>query len=148
MKYHKGNYVVAGDEWIAVTAADCIAEDINNNGISEVGEDINSNGRLDPTNPATISAHPQEVPTFDPLTGYITTDENGFGYFSLTYPQSEARWVTLKVIAKASVSGTESTEVFEHRLFVLLSDISNTAISPPGGVESKYGIASDCADPN
>ena len=148
VQYHKGSYQVGGDGWVPVYSVSCDAEDVNNNGVLEAGEDINNNGRLDPTNPATISAHPDETPTYNPLTGNIVTDENGFGYFSITYPQSEAVWVTVRLTATAAVSGTEATEVFEHTLFVLESDVSNTSISPPGGVESKYGVAALCTDPN
>jgi len=148
LHYYKGGYLATVDGWQAQINASCDAEDANNNGVLEAGEDINNNGRLDPTNPATISAHPSETPTFTPGTGTIVTDENGFGYFALTYPKSEAVWVNIRLTASADVSGTEATEVYEKTLPVLINDLSDTSISPPGGVESKYGVASDCSDPN
>ena len=148
LQYNKGSYQATADGWNPVYSATCDAEDVNNNGVLEAGEDINGNGRLDPTNPATISAHPNETPTFDPITGTIITDENGFGYFSITYPQSEALWVRVRLTASAEVSGTEATEVFEHTLFVLVDDLADTSVSPPGGRESKYGVADNCSDPN
>lgn len=148
MEYHKGGYIVVDDNWSPVYAASCDAEDLNNNGFLDAGEDINNNGHLDPTNPATISAHPSETPTYEPTTHSIVTDDNGFGYFAITYPQSEALWVTVRLTASARVSGSEATEVYEHRLTVLIDDLSDISISPPGGVESKYGVASDCTNPN
>ena len=69
----------------------CAAEDANGNGKLDAGEDTNGNGKLDPQNPAVISAD-DTTPTLE--SGYITTDENGFGYFALVYPQSNATWTT------------------------------------------------------
>jgi hypothetical protein len=148
LNYYKGYYVVSGDSWVAVYSTICDAEDINNNGVLQAGEDINGNGRLDPTNAATISAHPSETPTFTPGTGTIVTDENGFGYFSITYPKSEALWVKVRLTASADVAGTESSEIYESTLAVLVTDLSSTSVTPPGGVESKYGVAVDCSNAN
>lgn len=148
VQYFKGQYVAGSESWGAVYSATCAAEDTNNNGVLDAGEDINNNGRLEPTNPATITAHSTESPTYDPVTRSITTDENGFGYFALTYPQSEALWVTVQLTATAAVSGTENDEVFEHTLFVRVSDLDDISISPPGGTRSKYGVAGVCTDPD
>jgi len=134
------------DQWVPVHTATCNIEDSNLNGIMESGEDINGNGILDPTNPATISAHDTLTPTIDNVFGHLTTDENGFGYFVMTYPPSEAYWVSIKLIAMAT--GNSQPEIYETLLPALASDLDDPYISPPGGVNGKYGIASVCTDPN
>lgn len=156
-RYIKGSYIAQDtsspadgtlDEWVSVSNIICQTEDVNNNGFLEAGEDINNNASLEPTNPATVTAHPNLTPTFSGIDGSLITDENGFGYFVLTYPKSEGNWVTVKLTASTSVSGTESTETYEYTLPVADADVSNIDISPPGGVTGKYGSAADCTNPN
>lgn len=153
LQYFKGQYQpndVDGDgnddQWSPVYSAVCAAEDANNNGILEAGEDINGNSALEPTNPATIAPHPSETPTVAAGTGKLTTDSSGFGYFVVTYPTSEAKWVNLRLTASAEVSGTESAETYDFNLAVAIDDINDLSISPPGGQNSKYGISAVCTD--
>ena len=146
--YNKGQYQTTGSGWVAIIAIECAVEDVNNNGVLDAGEDINGNGRLDPTNAATIGAHPSLQPTVTPGTNSIVTDESGFGYFSLIYPKSEANWTGLEIAVTAKVSGTEKAAVIAETLPVLLVDVSDETVAPPGGVESTYGVASICSDAN
>lgn len=154
-KYHKGYYQATDlsnpadaipDEWRGVYTASCDIEDVNINGRLDTGEDINGNGVLDPTNPATISAHPTLTPTINNISGFIQTDENGFGYFVMSYPPSEALWVDIKLTAIAA--GNSEPEIYQTTLPVLSTDIADLGISPPGGVIGKYGNANVCTDPN
>lgn len=167
LNYYKGIYVVTNDGWWVTSyplpvgfdplidplppTHECDAEDINNNAtldvINGVSEDLNGNGRLDPTNAATIAAHSELTPTITPGTNMIITDDSGFGYFSLVYPKSEGLWSKVQITVSAKVSGTESKTVFEEKLNVALSDVSNVSISPPGGTSGSYGIVADCSDP-
>lgn len=154
-EYRKGYYIqidtsdpldAVNDEWFPNITAICAVEDVNLNGIMDAGEDINGNGILDPTNPATISAHDSLTPTIDNNTGRLTTDENGFGYFVMSYPPSESYWVRIELTAIAT--GNSEPELYETTLPALDSDLSDLDITPPGGVHAKYGIASDCTNPN
>ena len=134
------------DEWQATYTATCNVEDSNYNGLIDSGEDINGNYVLDPTNPATVSSHPTLTPTIENIDGRLVTDEDGFGYFVLTYPPSEAYWVSIRLIATAP--NNSQREIYDLTLPALDADLSNIDISPPGGINGKYGAASVCTDPN
>jgi len=148
ISYNKGTYQRTESGWTGFITATCSAEDINNNGFIEPGEDINNNARLDPTNAATITAHPELEPTFQAGTNSIVTDESGFGYFSITYPKSESLWSRIEVKVNASIKGTEQDAFFTQTLLVLDEDISDETIDPPGGVVSSYGQSADCINEN
>lgn len=154
VRYFKGQYQGFdssgdgdADEWRLNYAASCDAEDANHNGVLDAGEDINGNGTLQPTNPATLVQHPGETPTFTLGTERIITDSAGFGFFSVTYPASEAAWSRLRITVSASVQGTENREQYEFTLFVAEADISNYPEAPPGGTNSPYGITASCNSP-
>jgi hypothetical protein len=136
------------DEWVPVASVICTAEDANNNAILDAGEDINSNGQLEPTNPATVTAHPSLTPTFSGTDGQLVTDSSGFGYFVLTYPKAEGSWVNVKLTASTEVSGSESAVTYEYILPILATDVADINVSPPGGVSSKYGTINSCSNPN
>jgi hypothetical protein len=154
--YLKGSYIPAdtdsdgiNDYWDITYTSYCAAEDANNNSIRDPGEDINNNSRLDPTYPGTVDIHPDLTPTITPGTGRIITDQNGFGYFSVTYPQSEANWTEILITAKANVSGTEETESYITILPVLVDELTYDPareVPPPGGETSRYGISTVCTD--
>jgi len=148
ISYNKGVYQRTDSGWVSIITATCTAEDINNNGFIEPGEDINNNERLDPTNAATITAHPKLEPTFQSGTNLIVTDESGFGYFSITYPKSESLWSRVEVKVNASIKGTEQDAFFTQTLLVLEDDISDESVDPPGGVLSSYGQSTDCINEN
>lgn len=154
VRYFKGEYLAydssgdgEADEWRLSYSASCEAEDANHNGVLDAGEDINGNGTLQPTNAATLALHPSETPTFTPGTEKIVTDSSGFGYFSVTYPASQAVWSRMRITVSANVRGTEDREQYEFTLFVAESDISSFPIAPPGGKDSPYGTAASCSSP-
>ena len=132
--YTKGYWQIntAGDEWETVQRVDCTNEDTNFNGALETGEDINSNGRLDPTNPVTIGPHPTDTPTL--VNGKLLTNEYGSASFSIIYPKTESQWVTVKLTASTKVTGTESTDSITFRLLSSLSDIQSISTVPTSGV--------------
>lgn len=146
--YTKGYWQLnlAGDEWETVQRVDCINEDLNLNGSLETGEDTNSNGKLDPTNPVTIGPHPTDTPTL--LNGKLLTNEYGSASFSIIYPKTESQWVTVKLTASTKVTGTESSDSITFRLLSSLSDVQSVSTVPPGGIyTSKYGSANtSCLD--
>ena len=157
ISYFKGNYIATDtdndpnaepDQWVPlITAPECSTEDTNGNGALDGGEDINGNGILNPSNAATITAHPDETPTITPGTASLVTDDNGFGFLTVTYPKSEASWVKMQMTADVQdgLPGNVVTHTFV--LQVLLADVQDLSVAPPGGGPSPYGNGSSCADP-
>lgn len=123
----------------------CVAEDADKDGVLDAGEDVNGNGVLDPQNPATLVASESETPTLSGKT--ITTDENGFGYFDMVYPRSNANWSTIELQAIATANGAEAVDTFEQYLMVLADDVSDEGANPPNYF-SPYGTVLDCTDPD
>lgn len=109
----------------------CLSEDVNNNGILEGGEDTNHNGILDPGIVAT------------PVPQTIITDKTGSGFINIVYPQDRGNWVGIRLIARATVQGTESTASVDFTLPMLASKLTSSSASPPGAI-SPYGTNSDC----
>lgn len=155
LSYNKGLYIPADidvpadgtlDRWEAEISAVCASEDLNDNGALDAGEDINGNGFLEPDVP-TLTAHPEKTPTIAPGSNIVVTDESGFGYFAITYPKSEAFWSSVLVTAEASDGLPGNIATYELNLPVLIKDISDLTIAPPGGETSPYGVAADCSNP-
>ncbi len=155
LSYNKGQYVPAdsddppdgsADRWEAVISAVCASEDNNDNGALDADEDINGNGFLDPDVP-TLTAHPEKTPTITLGSNILVTDDNGFGYFAITYPKSEALWSSVLVTAEASDGLAGNIATYELDLRVLIKDVSDLMVDPPGGERSPYGVASSCSDP-
>jgi hypothetical protein len=141
--YYKGRLVFIGTQgpWqvapatdIADTPVSCANEDINSDGIMQVGEDTNGNGRLDPGIPVTVS------PT-------ATTDAHGQAIVSLFYPRDRTNWLDIDLTIRGSVSGTEAIYKAYTLLPGLSSDYNQITVSPPGAV-SPYGVGRTCSDPN
>ena len=160
--YHKGSYVwldinnavtlIEADavKWSSLTSVICPAEDTNYDGVWTVAKDINGNGVLDPSNVATVDAHPTSTPTIDLTTNTITTGNSGYGYFSLVYPEYVANWVSVKIKATTKVHGTERASTIDNYLLLsTLTEMQATSVAPPGGLSfSPYGVANVCTDPN
>lgn len=128
--YSKGAYSyddVTAKAWVVSgTIYTCPNEDVNQDGVLDSGEDTNSNGILDPGIPVTI-------------TSSATTDATGTAKIAVIYPRDRARWLTVKIALRASVSGTESTyQIAPYALPVLASDLTDKTVSPPGQT-SPYG---------
>ena len=134
-KNHKGRYQDLDGKWVqAPGAVFCAAEDINQNGQLDPGEDTNGSDKLEPTNSATTSA------------SSITTAADGSADFDLLYPQSHCNWVQVQLTATVRVGGTENEESAKFFLSCLASDLGNTDIEPPGGTEGLYGSQPNCAN--
>ncbi len=152
--YNKGWYAhvdIDGDgttdEWRKVVNFNCQAEDINNNVVLDAGEDINGNGLLEPETPS-ITAHPEEKPTLIPGTSTIITDDNGFGYFTITYPKSEGSWVSVRITATTEDGLSENKDILEFELDVAMSDIQKPEDDYPPFLNSPYGFVESCSSPN
>lgn len=134
--YYKGQWVNVNGGWNNEEGkVFCFNEDVNVDGILDVGEDTNSNGELTPGN---------VVSTL----GEVTTDAQGRAIIDILYAKSFATWADINLIVTAKVAGSENNARTIFTLPILASDISNVSISPPGGVESVFGSASDCTNAN
>jgi hypothetical protein len=142
--YWKGFYAIddATNQWVAVRTsrdpatgnlAACPDEDLNRNGILDVGEDRNGSGRIEAGNVASVAP------------GTVTTDVAGLSTFELTYAQAFANWVVVTIEARTSVAGTEFLETQDYLLAASVRDLT-PPISPPGGTESRYGSSDTCLD--
>ena len=135
------------DQWRVNASAVCLPEDSNGNGILEPGEDVNGNGVLEPSVP-TIAQHPTETPTVAAGTATLVTNANGLGYFVISYPRSEANWVTVEVTATVEDGLPENRASTNITLPILVDDIGDPLNDPPGGVVGPYGSSNNCSDPS
>lgn len=133
-----------GDILGQTTLASCAAEDVNNNGALDAGEDVNGNGFLEPHTPS-ITAHSTETPTLTPGTRKLVTDDNGFGYFTITYPKAEATWVDVELTASVSGGRPENRAQQTFRLLVLKSELEEIDVFHPFSL-SPYGVSANCSD--
>lgn len=123
--YAKGRYNVVGTAWQQTVDDECQNEDLDLNGILDIGEDSNSDGKLTPGNVAAVPVN-------------VVTDQNGIFEFGITYAQQFANWVHVRLTATASVDGTESLDFQDFWLPVSADDVSNVDVPPPG-VISPFG---------
>jgi hypothetical protein len=140
--FHKGLWVHQLDEngefesWAAYHSISCANEDLNANGILDVGEDTNGNAMLTPGNVAAA-------------TGEVITDEQGRAVIDILYPQSFAQWVDIQLIASTKVTGTESSTQATFTLPVSGEDIRDEFIGPPvanTNSRSPFGAFADCSN--
>jgi hypothetical protein len=153
--YYKGSWVKSGQFWTArayQTDADgndsplgnptitsafyCTSEDNPPaDGNLQAGEDINSNGKLDPGNVATTDVAPA---------GRVT-NANGFIDFNVVYAKSFAEFTRVRIDVRAQVSGTESVVSESFTLPMEANDAKADAPpSIPGSVSGPFGkIVSD-----
>ena len=113
----------------------CVNEEYNGTGIYEAGEDYNGNGKLDPGDVAAVTP------------GQVITDSTGTANMAITYPEDHALWVQAKLTATTTVNGTQTTTTAVFWLPMLASYLTNSTVSPPG-LDSPYGTANNCANPN
>jgi len=148
--YYKGFWIQIydGDEfisWVAVGEGsggavitpkhECANEDINLDGILDVGEDTSGDGELTPGN--IVAAE-----------NSVITDDDGRAIVRIVYPQSFAHWSDIKLIASTKVSGTESSTQTIFTLPILAEHVLNEDVSPPTqgvGTNSPFGLRADCS---
>lgn len=132
------------DRWGMVITTRCEAEDMNGNRILDPGEDSNNNGELDPRDPALVDEDTENSPTL--VASQITTDSSGVGFFTLVYPQSNAGYFALEVVARVEALGTEGVATYRTGLDMSSGDADNIDVSPPNAV-SPYGVGPAPAQP-
>jgi hypothetical protein len=127
---------IVGSSYCQIITATCYNEDSNGSGVLQSpAEDLNGNGELDPKDVAAVSP------------GTVTTDSTGTANINVTYPEDHAGWVHVKMIATATVSGTESSTSTQFWLPMMAQYVNSTTQTPPG-FTSPYGVASSCLNPN
>jgi hypothetical protein len=133
------NYIKGGRAWngnfhAVVIAAVCQDEDLNRNGVLDIGEDFNGSRRIEAGNIVAATRN-------------VVTDDAGSALISLDYPQDHADYVEVTLEARTSVQGTEFARSATFLLPALTADVNQERTSPPGPV-SPFGIANNCANPN
>jgi hypothetical protein len=78
--------------------------------------------------------------------GIARTDTTGRATISLIYAESYVPWVKVRLVAQATVAGTESSNDQLFYVVGLAADF-NSATNPPAGVVSPFGV-NDCATPD
>jgi len=124
--YIKGfrEFPMGASAWSTNDTVTCADEDVNRNGILDAGEDFNSSGQLEANNIATVSAS---------AGGSLVSDQNGFVFVDVTYPQEYAYYVQVTLQATvAEVGGTEFAEAATFLLAGAASDFNSQNNSPPG----------------
>ncbi len=133
--YFKGRRVVSGTAWTTQVTATCQDEDLNRNGVLDLGEDFNGSTRIEAGNIATVS--PRNV----------VTNDSGVALVDVVYPQEHAFYLQVVLEARTAVQGTEFARSSTFVLPAAASDFNNVQNAPPGPT-SPFGVASDCANPN
>lgn len=128
--YLTGRVAFTGVVWSYVAPIwSCRNEDANEDGTldnSPTNEDDNGDGVLWPGN--VIAVSPGSVQTV-----------NGRATISLTYAESYAPWVELRLTASSNVTGTESRTDAVFIVDGSAEDFSNQTV-PPAGVVSPFGL--------
>ena len=133
--YMKGQYGINGSWQRTAAPAVCLNEDLNRNGVLEIGEDLNKNVSLDP----------RKSDVAVTMVGSSKTDANGQAVLQITYPKNIATWEQVKILVAATgISGTEGRATWTEILPAPASDFTNTAVSPPFQF-SPYGVVTTTA---
>ncbi len=140
LKFAKGAYKWEEERkvWGQIVTSTCPNEDNLStepknrfNGLLDADEDFNGSGKLEPGNVATFDS--------DDLLKTVETDANGFADFYIVYPKENAGWVYVRLIATATVAGSEGSDQNEFVLSGASEDYTNEKASPPGD-PSPFGL--------
>lgn len=113
----------------------CASEDVMNDGILAHANNYNNDNAIWPglvVNTSALNA---------------TTGNGGYATINLVYAKDHAKWVAVRLVATAIVSGTESTTQRDFWLPGASVDYANQSQDPPGKF-SPYGSATVCSSPN
>jgi hypothetical protein len=140
VEYRKGVLIFQNSAWTydVSTLHTCANEDTDYTGIVTPGKDFNGDGKLEPGNVISVSTASGN--------GIARTDTTGRATISLIYAESYVPWVKVRLVAQATVAGTESSNDQLFYVVGLAADF-NSATNPPAGVVSPFGV-NDCATPD
>jgi hypothetical protein len=111
----------------------CRTEDVNGNGVLAGNDDYNNDGKLEPG--LVVSTDVASA----------VTAAGGSAAVNLIYPKDHAYYVWVRLTARATVSGTESSTSTDILLPGTTADFGSANTAPPGPL-SPYGQATTCAD--
>jgi len=122
-RYHKGVFlkrplIGAFVSWEAESSINCESEDVDRDGVLDLGEDFNADKQLTPGNVATV-------------TRTVTADADGIAQINLVYPREYARWVTVDMTVTSNAAGTENVSSRRILLEILGADKTNEGSPPP-----------------
>lgn len=132
--YRKASGIALVNDAIAYTSTPsiCLNEDVNRNGLLDAGEDLNSNGVIEPRKADVIISY---------VNGQVT-GANGRATIQVEYPQSVAYWIDYAVKVTTNVAGSEGSVEKVYLTEALESDVENGSFRKP-----PYG-ALGCNSPN
>lgn len=130
--YLKGNWYWDEDESIYKpnVTIECDNEDINGNGILDVGEDTNGDGFLTPGIVGTLSFAETNI-----------TDENGQAELEYRYPANYGYWYDMVITIFGQSTGSEASQDHYYRLGVSSEDLTNEGAGLPA---NPFGSSPDC----
>jgi hypothetical protein len=132
--YRKATGITLVNDAIAYTSTPsiCLNEDTNRNGLLDAGEDVNSNGAIEPRKADVIISY---------VNGQVT-GANGRATIQVEYPQSVAYWIDYAVKVTTNVAGSEGSVEKVYLTEALEADVDNGSFRKP-----PYG-ALGCNSPN
>ena len=146
--YFKGQYSYQGGQWISSCTdpatcspvlqppIGCQNEDVERTGYYQMVEDINENGKLDPSRAdILISAE-----------GSTKTDDKGQVVLKIEYAKNLGSWLQYQILVSAGVAGTEGRKTWTDVLGVPITEVK-TEGAPPF-VVSPYGVVTKPAVPS
>jgi hypothetical protein len=139
-RYRKGSLEYNGTQWVyGPIVATCANEDTDYSGVVTVAKDVNLDGKLWPGNVISVNGASGQIT--------ITTDANGFALLNLTYAESYVPWVEVALKVTATVAGTESSNQSVFFVVGASADFTDAKV-PPAGLDSPFGTATSCSNPN
>jgi len=149
--FEKGSWVKPSTgDWARVTTSDslsypdpkisanlyigCANEDVNRDGVRSLGEDKDSDLKLEPGRSEAVWAYRDATTT--------RTDATGSVVIRVTYFKDVASWIRVKLSVSASVSGTEGVGDYALVLLPPISDVQ--APGRPAFADNRYGMAASC----
>lgn len=134
--YLKGYWYWDEDESIYKpdVTIECDNEDINGNGILDVGEDTNDDEFLTPGIVGTLSFAETNI-----------TDENGQAELEYRYPANYGFWYDIVITIFGQSTGSEASQDHYYRLGVSSDDLTNEGAGLPA---NPFGSEADCSTIN
>jgi hypothetical protein len=138
-RYFKGFYFISSaSKWAQNVTGACKNEDVNRNGVLEAGEDTDADLRLDP------GKSDVSITLLNPK-----TRADGTAVLEIQYAKSFGSWVEAWItVAASGVSGSEGRATYRLTPVPVPSEALTSEASAPAFVESPYGVAASCSDPN
>lgn len=117
--YAEGFWEVVAGKWKQTITKVSPSEDLNSDGICDISEDVNSDGKLTPGNVAAVGTN-------------SPTNAAGYTEILVNYAKSFGGWVVVELETTTTVGGSEGRARETFSLSISAADVSNTSVPPPG----------------